>query len=61
MSQATLTENAPITLDATSSRHVKTSWPRYASLRMDIRKEVKPDIVADARFLPFRDGVFAAV
>lgn len=43
-------------LDATCSfAHV---WPAYATLRMDIRREVGPDLVADARFLPFRDGVF---
>ena len=36
-------------------------WPRYASIRMDVRKNVGADIVADARFCPFRDGVFDKV
>ena len=30
-------------------------------LRLDLRFEVRPDIVADAHHLPFRDGVFEAV
>lgn len=31
------------------------------SIRMDVRREVRPDIVADARFMPFRTGVFKKV
>ena len=54
--QTTLTEDAPIILDATCS--FSRIWPRYATLRMDIRRIVKPDIVASATHLPFRDGTF---
>ena len=54
--QTTLTEDAPLILDATCS--LAKIWPRYASIRMDIRKEVNPDIVASACYLPFRDGIF---
>jgi hypothetical protein len=58
-SQTTLTENAPMILDATCSD--KKIWPRYASIRMDVRKEMVPDVCADARFLPFRDEVFQRI
>jgi tRNA G10 N-methylase Trm11 len=58
----TLSENAPLILDSTCSyprTDVRASrWPAFASIRMDRRKEVGPDIVADARFLPFRNCVF---
>ena len=54
--QTTLTEDAPLVLDATCS--FAKIWPRFASIRMDIRRDVKPDIVASACYLPFRDGVF---
>ena len=55
--QTTLTEDAPLILDATCSFSHKDRWPAFASIRMDVRKVVKPDIVADARFMPFRDRV----
>ena len=54
--QTTLTEDAPLILDATCS--FAKIWPRYASIRMDIRRIVRPDIVADARFMPFQNGTF---
>lgn len=63
--QTYLTENPPRILDATCSfSHAgqrTPRWPAHASIRMDVRKVVKPDLVADARFLPFRDGVFSAI
>ena len=43
-------------LDSTCSFDKR--WPRFATLRMDIRAETKPDIVADDRHLPFRDSAF---
>ena len=59
MSQTYLDENPPMILDATCS-YFRT-WPRYATLRMDIRREVKPDIVASATHLPFRDNIFDSI
>ena len=63
MSQTFLDENPPMILNATCSfRHVRTpSWPAHATLRMDIRREVDPDIQADIRFMPFRDHLFSKV
>lgn len=46
-------------LDATCSD--KKIWPRFASIRMDVRKEMRPELVADAKFLPFRDGIFSRI
>ena len=46
-------------LDATCS--TKKIWPRFASLRMDIKREVKPDVCASATHLPFRDGIFQEI
>ena len=57
--QTTLTEDAPWVLDSTCSD--KKIWPKFASLRMDTRVEVKPDIVASATHLPFRDGIFERI
>lgn len=57
--QTTLTENAPLILDATCSD--KKLWPRYASIRMDIERSKNPDIVADAKHLPFRSAVFERI
>ena len=54
--QETLTEDAPLVIDVTCSFN-RTPWAGRALLFMDVRKEVKPDIVADVRYLPFRDGV----
>jgi hypothetical protein len=66
LSQETLTENAPLILDSTCSyMHIDFShgkrFPEFASIRMDKRRIVRPDIVADARFLPFREGVFDTI
>lgn len=57
--QETLTENAPILLDSTCSE--AKMWPRFATLRMDIRREAAPDIIASAAALPFRDGIFSII
>lgn len=54
--QTTLTENSPFILDSTCSE--LKIYPKFASIRLDKRIEAKPDIVADDRFLPFKDGVF---
>ena len=47
-------------LDSTCS-DASRSWPRYADLRIDIRKEVRPDIVASAAYHPFKDELFGQV
>ena len=57
--QTALDEDAPMILDATCSD--KKIWPRYASIRMDIRRDVNPDIVASACYLPFKDGIFQEI
>lgn len=46
-------------LDSTCS--AKRVWPAEATLRMDRSPAAKPDILADARHLPFKDGVFDRV
>ena len=56
VAQTQLTRNAPVILDATCSPMKR--WPRFATLRMDIKREAKPDIVADAKNMPFRKAVF---
>lgn len=56
MQQSTLTKSAPIILDATCS--FKRIWPKHATIRIDIRPEVKPDIVMDAKNLKFDDNYF---
>src|SRR2546426_10784868 len=56
MSQTFLTENPPMILDATCSYTRK--WPRYATIRIDIRPETKPDIEMDNANLQFPDGYF---
>ena len=43
-------------LDATCSYGRR--WPRHATIRIDIRPEVHPDIVMDARNLKFPIGYF---
>ena len=45
-----------LSLDSTCSE--KRLYPKFASVRIDIRKEAKPDIVASACFLPFKDRIF---
>jgi hypothetical protein len=59
LSQTALDDDPPLVLDATCSD--KKIWPRFASIRMDIRRDVNPDIVASACYLPFRTGVFQAI
>jgi hypothetical protein len=61
--QLTLTEETPRILDATCSygmdrRPTKRRWPQYASIRIDIRPETKPDIVMDNTDLRFPDHYF---
>lgn len=46
-------------LDATCSQYRK--WPSHADVRMDILLSVRPDIVADACHLPFKDGCFSEI
>ena len=58
-SQTYLTENPPMILDATCS--FGRVWPAFATLRIDRRKVVRPDIVADDCYLPFKDGIFSAI
>lgn len=54
--QTTLTKNSPRVLDATCSYfHL---WPKHATIRMDIRPEVKPDIVGDIRKTDFPNSFF---
>lgn len=57
--QTTLCQQAPIIIDTTCSfEHERTErWPKHATFRIDKRRIVKPDIVADARYLPFKSGV----
>jgi hypothetical protein len=60
-SQTTLDANAPRILDATCSykhRNRIPRWPAHATIRIDIRPEVRPDIVMDARKLDFPDYYF---
>ena len=59
MSQTTLTEDAPVILDSTCS--TLKLWPKSATVRIDIRREVKPDVVASACALPFRLGTFDVI
>jgi len=56
VSQTFLTENPPMILDATCS--YKKIWPRHATIRIDIRPEVHPDRVLDARHTDFPDHYF---
>lgn len=46
-------------LDATCS--AKRRWPAVADVRVDINPETHPDVVADDRHLPFKDGTFTEV
>ena len=58
--QTTLTDDAPLIVDFTCSfeHEGRTKrYPAFASLRMDVRREVGPDIVADARFVPLRSRI----
>jgi hypothetical protein len=57
--QLALTENPPIILDATCSYARK--WPRFATFRIDIRPETKPDMVMDNADLKFPAAIFDAI
>ena len=57
--QTTLTENAPVILDATCS--YGRIWPKHATIRIDIRPEVHPDIVMNAIDLKFQDTYFDVI
>jgi len=59
MNQTTLTKNPPMILDATCSYF--RNWPKHATIRMDIRPEVNPDIVGDIRKTNFPDHYFDEV
>ena len=48
-------------LDATCSFRTKTRWPRFASIRIDIRAETRPDFVMDARTLKFPNAYFTEI
>jgi tRNA G10 N-methylase Trm11 len=56
MSQTFLDENPPMILDATCS--YSRRWPNHATFRIDIRPEVHPDFVMDAKELKFPDAFF---
>lgn len=57
--QETLTKEELLVLDTTCSE--KKVWPRFASLRIDIRSKAGPDVQASATNLPFRDALFTEV
>lgn len=57
--QTALTEDAPMILDATCS--FGKVWPKTATVRIDIRPEVRPDLVMDARQLRFPSSFFDAI
>lgn len=54
--QETLTRNPPQILDATCS--FSRIWPKHATIRMDIRPQVKPDVVGDIKKTQFPDNHF---
>lgn len=54
--QTALTESPPIILDATCSYGRR--WPRFETIRIDIRPEVHPDFVMDAKHTNFPDYHF---
>lgn len=54
--QTSLTGQGPKILDATCS--FGRIWPKYATIRIDIRKECNPDIVMDAKDLKFENDFF---
>lgn len=56
MKQTTLTNTPPMILDSTCS--FGRNWPRHATIRMDYRPEVKPDVVGDIRKTNFEDNTF---
>lgn len=56
MKQSSLTQCGPTILDATCS--FAKIWPKSATYRIDIRPEVNPDIVMDAKDLKFPNNHF---
>ena len=61
--QETLTTDHPVILDATCSYGMKrrprgVRWPQHATVRIDIRPEVKPDYIMDNANLEFPDDCF---
>ena len=54
--QTALSNNPPIILDATCS--FSRIWPKHATIRMDIRPQVKPDLVGDIRKTNFPNSYF---
>ena len=56
INQSFLDSNGKIILDATCS--YARVWPKFATIRIDIRPETKPDIVMDAKNLKFPDSYF---
>lgn len=48
-----------LVLDATCS--LKRAWPTRADVRVDITPGARPDVLADAKRLPFQDGSFSEV
>lgn len=54
--QTSLSNNAPMILDATCS--FRKNYPKFATIRIDIRPETNPDIVMDAKDLKFTDNYF---
>lgn len=60
MKQLTLTNQSPIILDGTCSfKHSRTKrWPAHATIRMDIRPEVNPDVVGDIKRTDFPNHYF---
>lgn len=52
--QESLTVDAPFIVDLTCS--TKRVWPEFASVRLDVDPEVRPDMVWDGRTIPFPDS-----
>lgn len=57
--QTTLTRDPPMILDATCSFY--HNWPKHATIRMDIRPIVEPDIVGDITKTIFPNHYFDAI
>ena len=56
MTQTSLDTTGKIILDATCS--YARIYPKFATIRIDIRPQTKPDIVMDAKDLKFIDNYF---
>jgi hypothetical protein len=59
--QRTLTDKAPMILDATCSYKTSHRWPKHATIRMDIRAKVRPDVIGDIQKTNFPDKYFDEV